>query len=575
MLQRLAIHNLAIIEKLEIEFEPGFIALTGETGAGKSIIIGALNLLLGERASSEDVRSGCDTAEVEALFRLPGNQPLQALLKSMELAQDGPLEELIIRREINPQGRGKCLVNGRMVTVGQLKEIGDLLADLHGQHQHQSLLQVEIHREILDAFGGQTLQKAWLAYRKNYQQYQDLTKRIRALMRDEREVERQKSILEFQTGEIAEAALEPGEDTALEDEKKRLEHAETLRLNALGAVDILYEGENQSPTVVDLISQCERMVEQAARLDTSLEANRALLTGALAQVQEAAEALRDYGADLSADPERLVEVEDRIHLVRQLKRKYGATIEEILAEHAGMEKELQSLTHSAEERQTLEKERHAIARNLTEAAEALSQERKKAGKTFARKLRAELSELEMPKVEFEVSLDREAASTDDASLIFPDGQTWRIHEYGVDLVEFRISPNAGEPPKPLRKIASGGELSRIMLALKVILSGSQSIPTLVFDEIDTGISGKTGAAIGEKMGRLGTQCQIICITHLAQIAARAEQHFAVEKAETGKRTLTQVRLLDLPARTEEIARLLGGDQASGIARKHAAELLNH
>jgi DNA repair protein RecN (Recombination protein N) len=567
MLTRLKIRDLAIIDELTLDVGGGFTALTGETGAGKSIIIGAMNLVLGERASSDDVRTGCDQAVVEALFDIEGHGPLRAALDGWSLG-DG--NELVIRREISAQGRSRCLVNGRLAPLGQLKSIGDLLADLHGQHQHQSLLKVELHREIVDAFGGPELLKSLEAYGRLYARHGEVVRRLDALDRDEREVARQKDLLEYQVREIGEAGLEPGEDDALEEDRRRLQHADVLLQNAASARDLLFEGEVEAATVDEMLSRCEKLLAESARLDPSLQSLEERLTSARVEIDDIASTLRSYADGLEHDPARLQEVEDRVHLLGQLKKKYGATIGEILEQQALLEEELHALTHSREEQERLEEELGDLVKKLARSAEELSKKRKKAGEKFTQGICSELKELEMPGVRFEVKMVREE---DDRGIPFPGKKRYVIHEAGVDHVEFLISPNEGEDLKPLKKIASGGELSRIMLALKVLMRSLDQVPTLVFDEIDTGISGKTGARIGQKMAALGGHYQVICITHLPQIAVKADEHFAVRKVKEKHRTLTRVERLGGNDRLAEIARLLGGKADSPIARKHAGELM--
>jgi DNA repair protein RecN (Recombination protein N) len=600
MLLRLHIQDLAIIDSLTIDLSRGFTVLTGETGAGKSIILGALNLVLGERASSEDVRTGRPRAVVEALFDISGLETLRAYLAALNLVEEGasagPDEalELVIRREVSSEGRSRCLVNGRLLPLGQLREIGDHLIDLHGQHQHQSLLKVELHREILDAFGGKALSRSLASFRELYGRYEEIEKRLRILDKDERELARQKDLLEYQLNEIDAAGLEPEEDETLEEEIRRLKHADDLLKNSAQANDLLFEGEVVEATAAGLIARGEGLLIDAARLDPSLQEFADRLASARAEIEDIASLLRSYTAGLEHNPARLAEAEDRIHLIRQLKSKYGASIEEILEERDRIEQELHTLTHSREEKERLEAERDRTGKDLVRSAENLSRERKRAGDAFSKGLRALLKELDMPEIRFEVRLDRElvapahkgadqdpdAAGADRQDrpgagicVRFPDGRLYRLLETGVDRVEFLISPNRGEDLRPLRKIASGGELSRIMLSLKVLMRSLDQVPTLVFDEIDTGIGGKTGTRIGEKMADLGKSYQLLCITHLPQIAAQAGAHFAVLKAREGKRTLTRVERLEGDARLEEIARLLGGKADSPIARRHARELL--
>lgn len=590
MLQSLRIRNLAIIDELELEIQPGFTALTGETGAGKSIIIGALNLILGERASSEDVRSGCEKAEVEALFELGPQTPAAKWLQQWDPEMEAG-EELIIRREVSAQGRSRAFINGRITPLRQLRELGDLLTDLHGQHQHQSLLHVENHRAILDDQSGEEGERARSAFAELYQKHRKLRKTLNKLNRDEREVERQKGILEFQIHEIHEADPAPDEMEALQEERERLRHVDSLRQHTAFSVEALYEGENLDHTVTDLLGRCEEEMTAAARMDPSLESTVELIAEARVRVEEAVNALRTYGEKLEADPQRLEEIEARLHLLKTLCRKYGGSLPEVLAEAERMEEELHGLTHQDEEQERLRKELEGLEKNLGAAAEKLTACRKKTAQGFAKSLLTHLKDLDMAKARFEARVEpmtEKPAPEDEeedgeeeplpkpaesALIPLPDGQMVRVNETGADQVEFLISPNAGEELKPLRKIASGGELSRIMLALKALTRSQTRVPVLVFDEIDTGISGQTGSRVGEKMARLAENCQVLCITHLPQIAARASHHFAVEKEVVKKRTLTRLKVLKKEDREKEIARLLGGETDSVIALEHARQLL--
>ncbi len=610
MLLRLRIKNLAIIDNLTLDFPDGFTVLTGETGAGKSIIIGALNLVLGERAKIEDVRSGCESAAVEALFDVTRQKRLIKLLSDSGLldpeekrgrdSQAGARRpvEIVIRREVGKNGRSRGTVNQKLVTISVLKKIGDLLADLHGQHRHQSLLKPELHREILDDFGGTEIASALAAYKELHTRFCGVVSRLKTEERDEREVERLKGLLEYQLNEINSAGLEPGEDAALEKERSRLTHALTLQQNTSSAINLLYEGEVEQSAAADLIAQSRKLIEEAAALDPSLEDLVQRIKAAIADLDDIASELRAYSTALEHDPARLDWVEERLHNILRITKKYGATIEDVLHERDRMGKELESLENSEEEKERLEKEKAAIARDLVNAANDLSTKRRAAGKRFSSGLVAILNELEMPHVRFDVLVKREEAcsgtendnsmdgqdedsSSGESSLgnaagltvAFRDGKSYRVHSHGSDNVEFLINPNPGESLKPLRKIASGGELSRVMLALKELMRSLDQVPTLVFDEIDTGISGRTGESIGEKMAELSKQRQVICITHLPQIAARAHEQFAVKKISKDKRTLTRVDRLDDKKRIEEIARLLSGKASSTAAKQHARELL--
>lgn len=568
MLIRLHIQNLAIIDELTLDFEEGFTSLTGETGAGKSIILDALNLVLGERAFSDQVRTGADKAMAEALFDISNHPPLLHLLDFLNITSS---EELVVRREILAQGRGRCLVNNQLVPLNSLKKIGDLLADLHGQHQHQSLLKVELHREMADAYGGASMDKALGSYKKLYQEYLFVQSKLKAIQINEQEMERQKGLLEFQISEIKNAHLQENEDLSLEEEISRLRHAVTLQNHMSKAINILFEGGMETESVNDLLGGCEVMLSESAELDPSLAEVSNQLSSARAEIEDIASTLRSYALNLDQNPARLEEAEDRLFLINKLKSKYGNAIGLILKEKAKLEEQLFSLVHNKEERKRLAAQRDLIAAKLVKEALGLSEKRRKLGAKFSKQLCSILGDLQMPKVRFQVRLGREE---DPDGLLFPDKKRYRLHEFGVDLVEFLISTNSGEELKPLRRIASGGELSRIMLALKEMMRSAHKIPTLVFDEIDTGISGKTGASIGEKMADLSREYQIICITHLPQIAVKAHTHFLVKKKVASKRALTRVEKLDQKSRLEEIARLLGGDSGSLAARKHAKEMLS-
>ncbi len=599
MLQHLKIRDLAIINDLTLDFSGGFTALTGETGAGKSIIIGALNLVLGERASSDDVRSGCELAVAEALFDLSDRDALIKRIVKSEIIDDIPDGQLILRREVSAQGRSRAQANGRTITIGQLRELGDMLVDLHGQHQHQSLLHVDLHRQFVDAYGGEPLAKTLKEYREQYAAYRKVLRKLRSVQTDERELERRRDLLEYQLKEIRDVAPEPGEDDRLDEERSRLRHAETLGQLTGESQIVLYEGsESGDPTVIDMLRECSSRLEQAASLDGSLNELAERLEALEAEVDDVASSLRDYLADLEHDPNRLSEVDDRLHILKRLKSKYGATIDEVMAEARKMQSELDEMVVGREEQDALEAKRRELEKELAKAADVLTKQRRNAGERLAKDMVAQLRELQMPEVQFEARIERlcvdkadksvtksntdegweeeadDKAAVDDGAVIrFPDKKRYRVGPDGADQIEFIISPNAGEELRPLRRIASGGELSRIMLALKVLLRSMDQVPTLVFDEIDTGISGKTGARIGEKMSELGEHFQVICITHLPQIAAKAATHFAVEKTKEKGRTLTHVTRLDAETRLGEIARLLGGDTESEIGRKHAKELL--
>ncbi|MFH0795160.1 MAG: DNA repair protein RecN [bacterium] len=560
MLRELRIQNLAVIEEVALVFGPGLNILTGETGAGKSIILGALQLLLGDRADTDVVRTGAPSASVEAVFEYKAGGPVASYLSDCGL--DGDADDLIIRREIASGGRSRAFVNGRLATLAQLKSLGELLVDLHGQHQHQSLLSREIHQRLLDDFGGHTKERD--AYAHAWSRWQEARARLQSLQTDERERERQKSFLTFQRDEIRAAQLSPKEDEELPRERARLVNAERLQRESLQACDLLYEGEQSEATVLRGLDDAHKLIEGLAALDESLRPLLEPLATARANIEEVAFQLRQYASSLEHDPQRLEEVENRLDLIRNLKKKYGSTIAEILAAGERFAAELEALDRIETDRADAETELQSARAALEKSATALSARRRAAARKLEKLLLGELSDLELGRSRFEVQLQPEPplSNTD----LSPSAS-------GAESVEYFISPNPGEELRPLRKIASGGELSRIMLALKSLFASQDRIPTLVFDEIDVGISGRTATRIGEKLHSLSRSHQILCITHLPQIAARGDIHFLVEKQQEKTSTRTLVSLLEGDARVAVLAQLLDGKELSELSLRHARELL--
>jgi DNA repair protein RecN (Recombination protein N) len=569
MIRELRIHNLAIIEELELELGPGLNILTGETGAGKSIILGALRLVLGERASSDDIRTGAKNAAVEASIEGPLPSPVRDILEEAGISAQDQGDDLILRRELAPGGKSKAVVNGRLTPIHQLKALGDQLVDLHGQHQHQSLLNPERHIEALDAFAetAPQLRKMAAAHARWSATQGDLAR----LQGDERALERERAMLGHQVDEIAKADLRPGEEEELTAQRTRLRNAERLRQASSRAQVALQEGDSQAPAVLETLGRVEADIRELAELDPAEKPSAKSAADLLYRVEDLAARMRDYSASAESDPARLEAIEDRLDMIRALKRKYGESIEKILEAMDAYSKRLNSIVNRNEEIEQIEKRLLEDEESLVKAAEALSAKRRKAARTFEKKLVKELGELQMERAGFQVDFQREPAAEGQGAP-FAEGRL-AVSPQGVDRVEFLLATNPGEGLKPLRRIASGGELSRIMLAMKSLLAARDAIPTLVFDEIDVGISGATADVLGEKMRRLGQSHQVICITHLPQIAARASRHFAVEKITRGKRATTAVRRLDESEREGELARLLGGESASKTGLRHARELL--
>ena len=568
MLLSVRIQDLAIIDELDIEFSPGLNILTGETGAGKSIILGALELILGGRGSPDDIRSQRDRARVEAVFDVSRLPRVRAWLErhGIEIGDD----DLLIAREISRSGRGRNFIMGSLAPLADVRELGDLLVDIHGQHQHQSLLRAESHLEALDDFAQADDRRETVAVL--YAQWQELGRRLADLSRDEREIERRKDTLAFQVKEIEAARLVAGEDAQLEQDRLRLSHAEALAQAALHAEDILSAGEASEATVLALLARAEDDAAVLAKFDPSAAGLAGELRDERFRLEDIASRLRQYRAALDPDPPRLEAVEDRLDLIRQMKRKYSATIEEIQALGETNRRELERLEHRDDELEAVKVEILQVAEALGEACEELSRARQAAARRLEKALVQALAGLNMPQTRFSIALAREPAEPGEGGIPM-GGQHVRVGAAGVDQVEFLMAPNPGEDLKPLRKIASGGELSRIMLALKALIAKSDRIPTLVFDEIDVGIGGATAERVGEKMAELSRIHQILCITHLPQIAARANTHFAVEKKIVGGRAETTVRRLAASERPAELARMLEGAQVTDLGRRHAAQMI--
>jgi DNA repair protein RecN (Recombination protein N) len=567
LLQELHIRNLALIEELRLEYDSGFNVLTGETGAGKSIIIDALGLVLGERFSAEMVRTGADGLMVEAVFG-PENRPdLEAFLAEAGI----PLEEdrtLIIQRDINANGKNRCRVNGQLVTVLVLQKIGEFLIDIHGQHQHQSVLLPEKQLELLDQYCGAACIDLREHLRQVYQKWRLLTAKIHRWQQDQTATARRIDLLRFQIGEINQAKLVLGEDEELQKERQILTSHEKLFGAAAGAYRALYEN-NDGLAVIELLGEAERALNQATGIDLRLEPLINSLREIVCQTEEISRGLRTYQEQVQFDPERLAALEDRLEEITQLKRKYGATIAEILLFAQQGADELNLLENQEEQAGQLKAELVTVGLELGALAAKLTEQRHEGAKRLEQAIVEQLEDLNMGKTQFQISLTRTVVDTG----VPCQGVTCEITENGADKIDFLVAPNPGETLKPMTKIASGGELSRIMLALKTILAELDRIPTMVFDEIDVGIGGRTAQAVAEKILMIGKARQVVCVTHLPQIASMAKRHFYIEKQVAGERTTVNVRELTVPERVEELARMLGGAQVTATTRQHAGEML--
>lgn len=590
MLAELNISNFAIIDRLYLRLGPGFNALTGETGAGKSIIIDALGALLGSKIGPEFVRHGSQSARVEGQFDLGALQsaPREALL---EMLQEGGLldtdddadETVIISREINASGRTVARVNGRMVNLPTLQGIGELLVDVHGQSEHVSLLRSTTHIDLLDEYAG--LQSERKSMAEMVGKLRATQKELRDLQRDERELARRADLLTFQVEEIDKAELRAGEDTELANERSRLSNAERLSSLCDSIYALLIEsgdedgysrrggrgGGGGGTSVRDAVGQASGLLADLARLDPSMAEQEPALAAIYDSVEEVGRTLRQYRETVEHDPERLLEIEERLSLIHELKRKYGPTIDEVLAFGGQAAEELDKITHSEERIADLQEETEKLAQEIGKLGARMTTRRQEAGEKLARAVEVAMKDLLMGSARFQVEVTQ-ASSQEGVPLPGKDGR-WSYSDKGVDRVEFLLSPNPGEPLKPLAKIASGGETSRIMLALKSILSEADLTPTLVFDEVDVGVGGRSGGVVGEKLWALTSSHQVLCITHLPQIAAFADDHFKITKQVVDDRTRTRVDRLDAEEQEQEIAAMIGGAPVSAAALENAREML--
>jgi len=556
MLKLLRINNIAVIPALDLELGPGLTLLTGETGAGKSILIDALGLLLGRRASADLIRTGEDRAAVEAVVEL---DDAEAWLGAHGLPFDG---EVVLRREIQANGKGRATVNGALVPVSLLRELAPRVAVVHGQHEPQGLLDPTRHLDLLDHFAG--LEGA-AALGEAYRELREVEAALERLRKDRREAERNREMLEFQAREIEAAALAPDEEDHLRLEKARLANAGRLAELSGEAYALLYDDE---AAALGRLGQVFRRVEDLASIDPDFRPHAEARGTLVAQLEELALLLRGYQERLDDSPGRLDEVESRLALIERLKRKYGETVEEVLAFGERSRSELGGLGSPEEQEKALGERRASLAAEYLEQARALSRRRRGAAGGLEDTVRHELGQLAMEKTRFRIVFDPDSA--DAAEGAGSDRWTGR----GLEQAEFLISPNPGEELRPLARVASGGELSRIMLALKSVVHGDNPGVTLVFDEVDSGIGGRVAEVVGRKLRTVAAHQQVLCVTHLPQIAALADQHLAVRKRVEGGRTRTVVEVLSASARVEEIARMLGGEVVTDTARRHAHEMLS-
>jgi len=555
MLRELSITNVAVIDALTVPFVPGLNVLTGETGAGKSILIDALQLVLGARSSEDLLRSGTDEAVVEAAFDPPADPAGRAVLEAEGIAVESG-EFLILRRHVFRDGKSKAYVGGRLTSAATLRALAESLVDIHGQHPGQPLLDPRRHREFVDAYAG-VLSEAGI-YREQFAVWQGLQRERDALLAAERERERRAELLEFQRRELESAHLEPDEDEALAAERGILANHERL----FSTVEQAYvELEESEGAVLMRLGPLATRLRDASAIDARLREILEAIETAMVHLGEAARGLRDYRGRIEFDPQRLESIEARLHEIGKLKRKYGGGVAELLSHLAGVRRDLAALERSEARLQDVGRALRASADDLLRRATELSAARTRAAQTLQAAVLAELGELGMAKAAFEV---RVAAGARDEAALGP---------HGLDAVEFLISPNPGEAVKPLHKIASGGELSRVMLAIRTILADADRTPTVIFDEVDAGIGGSMGEVVGRKLSAASRRHQVLCVTHLPQIACFGDQHLLVQKRSLADRTETTVRVLPPEERPREVARMLGGSSRSATALDHANELL--
>jgi len=560
MLRKLYIKNYALIDELEVDFRAGLNIITGETGAGKSIIIGAMGLLLGDRAQSDAVRQGTEKAVVEGVFIVP-ESTAKALADLVEL--NG--EELILRREVFSNGRSRAFANDSPVTGAVLSSIGNFIADLHGQHAHQALLNVDTHIRYLDSFG---MDKALLQeLRDSFTRFRNLNGKLEELVSLQQTAKEKQELLQFQVKQISDADPKPGEEEELEKEEKVLSNAEKIFQIAGELQKMLYEGEN---SVSENLSRAVSLFDTLVKIDSSLEKWRNECDSARIAVEEISLGLNEYVSSVEFNPEKLQEIRDRLGLFSMLRKKYGPTMEEVLNFLHKAKEELDSIENVEEQISDIHLDLSKEVNILSDLCIRVSKMRKELAKNLEARIEESLKELGLNKAAFEVRLTKNRS---DSGSVVVDNVRCDVTPDGVDRAEFFISLNSGESVRPLAKVASGGEISRIMLSLKKVFAETDQIPVLIFDEIDNGISGRIARIVGKKLKEVSENHQIICITHLPQIASLGDAHYSVVKHIDNGRTLTSIRLLSDDERVSEVAKLLGGESVTESALQSARELI--
>jgi DNA repair protein RecN (Recombination protein N) len=564
MLSEVRIRNYALIDDLTIVFSPGLNVLSGETGAGKSIILGALTLLLGDKPDTDMIRTGADTAQVEGRFDVDKRLAGECTELGISPVEEGP-PQLLLRRRTERNGRGAAYANDSGITVAVLQRLGDRLVDLHGQHQHQLLLKPEVHLDILDEYAGLGMERTDFAER--FRSFEQKSVELACLDKELAERRARRDLTEFQLKELSGAHVKPGEIEELNREQAMLRTAERRFTLARQLEEVLSE---QEGSIIGLLGAAGKALAELAELDPGLAERRALLDEARAGADDLWRELVRYRESIEFSPERMEEVNSRLFLIEKLERKYGLRGDELAALEARLRAELDSIEGGDSHRDELAAELAAIKRDLVTRAEVLSRRRGKARTELEKRLTREFEALGLGKARLEASISR---VPDPDGIHARGGECFRMTLTGIDTAEFLFTANPGEELRPLRKVASGGELSRVMLALKSVLSQADPVPTLVFDEIDVGIGGRVAESVGRRLARLAKSHQIICITHLPQIAKYAERHLLVTKSVRGSRTTSSIRTLDDTERVEELARMTSGATVTKASLAHAREML--
>jgi DNA repair protein RecN (Recombination protein N) len=561
MIKSLYIKDFALIDELEVAFDAGLNIMTGQTGAGKSIIIGALNMILGERADTEVIRQGADKAIAEGILYVGDHREIRQLLEE-QAVEYAP--ELILRREIRSSG-SRAFINDTPVTIGVLKKTGDFLVDLHGQHEHQMLLNEENHRGVIDGF--EEVESVLQSYRKSYGDAIEIRKELNALKKRERQLQEKLELYRFQVNELEEAELDPGEEEELEAEMNLLDNAEELDQKAASITEM---GDKDEVNIMELLNTMKLHLEDMSRIEPEFKTYLEELTTARISIRETIQFTERYRSNIEFNPQRLEKLRQRQGELNRLRKKYNRTLPELIQYLGEIRQELNLAENFDVEIERLQQAFEKACIQLSEKAQKLHQKRVDIGEQLSEKIERELTQLGIPNATLEVHVDW---LQNDSGWLQIEGQWVECTEHGCDAVLLYISTNKGEKPKPLAKIASGGEISRVMLALKSILAKEQSLPVMIFDEIDTGISGEVSEKVGRTMRRLAEQCQIIAITHQPQIASQAHQHYKVEKVEEGERTVTHINRLSDTEHIKEVASLMSGEEITDSALNSARELI--